>query len=496
VGGCVEPELVIAFAAGRLPAESAARVENHLDRCNACRAAVAAVASMDTTRSQTEEVTAPSPGSEEPRSVSTFASGDLVAGRYRIARMLGEGGMGEVYEATDLELDTRVALKTIRSQIASDRRAVERFKREITIARRITHPNVCRLFDLGFHPAQATTAPSADRVSFFTMEFLDGETLGHAIRLKGPMTEEQALPLVEQMAAALDAAHALGVVHRDFKSQNVMLVPTRSGVRAVVTDFGLARDLQATDGYRTSHLALGSPAYMAPEQVAGQQAGPRADVYALGVVLFELVTGRLPFQAETPMLTAIKRLTEAAPDPRTLRAQLDPRWAATLLRCLERDAGRRFGSAGEVLENLGRAGTRARPGANALRRRFAFAVAATLAIGAASLGFRAATSGPPSSAVEPEREAPPTAAAAASMAHLVVSAGAATAASEPASRPSVASESVRAANAPAPARAARATPRPHAAPAPAPAAEAPEEPAKLSVPVPARAKDLMRDYPE
>src|SRR6185503_1503616 len=160
-----------------------------------------------------------------------------LAGRYRIVRFIAAGGMGEVYEATDLALGTEVALKTIRADVASRPQVMERFRREILLARRVTHPNVCRIFDLGLHhPA------SGPDITFLTMELLRGATLRHRLR-KGPLSPEEALPLVEQMAAALAAAHEAGVIHRDFKAANVMLVPARaagSPDRGVVTDFGLA----------------------------------------------------------------------------------------------------------------------------------------------------------------------------------------------------------------------------------------------------------------
>src|SRR5688572_17288905 len=168
----------------------------------------------------------------------TFNRDEEVAGRYRIVRFIARGGMGEVYEAEDLELGGRVALKTVRLDAAGDRHAIERFKREIHLARQVTHPNVCRIFDLSRHPR---AAPDGD-VLFLTMELLPGDTLADRIRQRGRLATADALPIVEQVASALAAAHRVGVIHLDFKSSNVMLVPSGSGsaVRAVVTDFGLA----------------------------------------------------------------------------------------------------------------------------------------------------------------------------------------------------------------------------------------------------------------
>ena len=241
-----------------------------------------------------------------------FAKGDLVAERYRIVRLIGEGGMGEVYEAEDLLLRERVALKTVRHEVASDEKVIERFKREIQLARKVTHPNVCRIFDVGLHRLPGTRADLA----FLTMELLEGETLAARLTRAGRLSPAEAAPLAVQMAAALDAAHSAGIVHRDFKSANVMLVGDGSasglGLRAVVTDFGLARGKQAaTDPNITGDGGVvGSPSYMAPEQVEGKEVTGAADIYALGVVLYEMVTGRLPFVGDTPLSTAVMRLRE------------------------------------------------------------------------------------------------------------------------------------------------------------------------------------------
>ena len=251
--------------------------------------------------------------------------------------------------ATDEVLGVRVALKTVRPEIANDSRVSERFRRETYFARQVTHPNVCRIFDVGFH-----ALPSGERITFLSMEFLEGETLSARIA-RGRLPMSAALPLAEQMASALDAAHRAGVVHRDFKSPNVMLVDADGATRAVVTDFGLARGALPRDHFSSmteSGKLLGSPAYMAPEQVAGYEVGRPADIYAFGIVLYEMVAGRLPFVGDTPMLTALKRLQEAPPSPRKFAADLDENWARTILRCLEREPERRPQSAEEVVAAL------------------------------------------------------------------------------------------------------------------------------------------------
>jgi len=278
--------------------------------------------------------------------LQAFGPGDVLADRYRVIRFIAKGGMGEVYEAEDLTLGVRVALKTIRPEIATNPISVERFKREINIARRITHPNVSRIYDLGINRGTSDTM-------FLTMEFLAGDTLSTRLTLSGKMTEGDCLPLVEQIAAGLAAAHEAGVIHRDFKSANVMLVPNPNGagVRAVVTDFGLARTAESDQALGTLSEAdaiMGTPAYMAPEQVEGHRLTPAADIYAFGVVLYEMVTGKRPFAGDTPLSMAVKRLTETPVPPRELVPSLEPAWDAVIMRCLQRDPSARFATALDV----------------------------------------------------------------------------------------------------------------------------------------------------
>ena len=290
----------------------------------------------------------------------TFGQDQLVGDRFRIVRFIAAGGMGEVYEAEDLELHEHVALKTIKPEVAQDERAIARFKREALLARQVTHPNICRIFDLFHHrPPEAVGSGSAPSVvKFVTMQLLAGETLADRLR-RGGMTTAEALPLVTQMADALDAAHQAGVVHRDFKSTNVMLLPRQTGgsPRVVVTDFGLAlRPGDEASGRQTfatmTGEVLGTPDYMAPEQVEGREVTPSTDLYALGLVMYEMVTGSRPFAASTPLAAAVRRLSEKPQSPRALAPDLDPAWESAILRCLQRQPEDRFHRAGDVVAAL------------------------------------------------------------------------------------------------------------------------------------------------
>jgi serine/threonine protein kinase/tetratricopeptide (TPR) repeat protein len=317
----------------------------------------------------------------------TFSREELVAARYRIVRFIARGGMGEVYEAEDLELGVRVALKTVRPHTEDRSQVTERFKREIQLARQVTHPNVCRIFDLVRHTRTPPTEPERD-VLCLTMEMLAGENLLDRLRRAGVMTTAEALPIVEQVASALAAAHRVGVVHRDFKSPNVMLVPAADGeVRAVVTDFGLARpSAGSTSGALTvTSKIIGTPAYMAPEQIEGKPVTAAADIYALGVVMYEMVTGHRPFAADDSLAMAVKRLTEPPPSPRVHTPGLHAIWEAVILTCLQRDPTQRFATADDVARALRgerlSATLRFPPAVRRKRRQIAGVAAALLILG-------------------------------------------------------------------------------------------------------------------
>jgi eukaryotic-like serine/threonine-protein kinase len=275
-----------------------------------------------------------------------FSEQQIVAGRYRILRFVARGGMGEVYEAADLELRGPVALKILLPEIANDQRMIARFKQEIQLSRKIAHPNVCRVFDLARHPADSSLA---DSVVLYTMEFLEGETLRARLGREQRLAPDKALEILEQIAQGLDAAHRYGVIHRDLKPSNVILA-----ARAVITDFGIAHSLfpDRAGAATMSGEILGTLDYMAPEVLTGGSATVASDIYALALIAYKMVTGSLPFAGETPLAAAILRSKARIPPPRSLAPNLDPAWERALLRGLDPDPLRRFSSAGAFVKAL------------------------------------------------------------------------------------------------------------------------------------------------
>jgi serine/threonine protein kinase len=288
------------------------------------------------------DVTATGPGVVQADVSSLLQPGSSLAGRFRIERFIAAGGMGEVHQARDLLLDDLVAVKLLRQDLSRKPAAQSRFAEEIRLARRVTHRNVCRVFDVGIDGARV----------FFTMELHQGETLASFLERRGPLDVGTAEPLVAQMLAGVAAAHAVEVVHADLKPSNILMED--GGSRVVVTDFGMAKPCCTTPGCDCDqpHL-LGTPAYMAPEQVTGGTLLETTDVYAVGVILFEMMTGRLPFEGSGPVAMATARLEREPPAPRGLRPDLDPRWDETILACLARDPEHRPRTAGAVAAALG-----------------------------------------------------------------------------------------------------------------------------------------------
>ena len=305
--------------------------------------------------------------------------------------------MGELYEAEDLTLGERVALKTIRPEVALDERARQRFRREVQLARKITHPSICRIFDLFHHERMDEGSDRPMSATFVTMELLEGETLRDRLRRVGRMTPADARPLIVQMADALAAAHAAGIVHRDFKSSNVMLLggaadsTGAAATRVVVTDFGLAYRLDETAGSGSSITRVGdlvgTPEYMAPEQIEGHAVTPATDIYALGLVMYEMLTGERPFAGTTPMAVAITRLSAPPKPPRAVEPSIPAVWDRVIMRCLAKDPSHRFPSVETIVQALDAPGV---PRSSRPSRRIVAATAAALIV--AGVGWVASRS--------------------------------------------------------------------------------------------------------
>ncbi len=269
---------------------------------------------------------------------ATLEPGDVLGGRYEIVKLLGEGGMGAVYKARDRELDRAVALKLIRGEMASSPAILARFKQELLLSRQVTHKNVVRIYDLG----------DAEGVKFITMEFVQGRDLRTLIQEKEKFSPEEAVEVIEQVCQALEAAHSVGVIHRDLKPQNIM---RENSGRILVMDFGLARTVEG-DGMTQVGALVGTMEYMSPEQALARELDQRSDLFTLGLILYELLTGKMPFRAESALASLIKRTQERAlpvsDHDRTIPGAL----SGIVSKCLERDPNLRYQSAAEILRDL------------------------------------------------------------------------------------------------------------------------------------------------
>jgi eukaryotic-like serine/threonine-protein kinase len=271
-------------------------------------------------------------------SESAISPGSVLGIRYEIVQLLGQGGMGAVYKAKDLELDRLVALKVIRPEMAVNPEILRRFKQELILARQITHRNVIRIFDLG----------EADGIKFITMEYIEGQDLKSLMTQKGKLSFEETAGIIEQVCLALEAAHAEGVVHRDLKPQNIMI--DKQG-KAAVMDFGIARSVEA-GGMTQTGMLVGTPDYMSPEQVMGEHVDARSDLFTLGVIIYELLTGSGPYKAETTQAAMYKRLHEVPQPPAEVDPAVPQLLSAVAMKCLQIDPAARYQSAREILQDL------------------------------------------------------------------------------------------------------------------------------------------------
>jgi serine/threonine-protein kinase len=309
------------------------RIERLADRQAALQTLASRPALGDGTTALAEAMTV---AVQAPR--GELPSGSLVLDRFEVERALGRGGMGAVYLARDRQLGERVALKVISHELAEDPAAVERFRREVNAARKVTHSNVIRIHDLG----------SDAGMLFLTMEYFAGRSLSEVLRQRHRLTLDEAVPLVEQVCAGLEAAHAAGIVHRDLKPQNV-LVNERGEVRVI--DFGLAKAGYLETMTATGYM-MGTPEYMAPEQVRGRAVDARADIYALGAMTYHTLCGRPPFTADSPIAVGFMHCSEAPRPPRELQPDLPAGAEAAILKALAKEPRDRFESVSEFRRAL------------------------------------------------------------------------------------------------------------------------------------------------
>ena len=272
--------------------------------------------------------------------VHELTTGSTLAGRYQVIEELGHGGMGRVYKVYDNDVMEKIALKLLKPEIAFDRETIERFSNELKLARKISHRNVCRMFDLG----------RAGGTTFITMEYVPGQDLKRLIRQTGPLGTGRAISIAEQLCEGLAEAHRLGVIHRDLKPQNIMVDEDGN---ARIMDFGIARSLRGK-AITGAGVMIGTPDYMSPEQVDGKDVDQRSDIYSLGIILYEMLTGRVPFEGDSAFAIGVKHKSEVPRDPRGLNPQIPPDLGRLILGCLEKDKDKRPQSVEDVRAELER----------------------------------------------------------------------------------------------------------------------------------------------
>ncbi|MCK4556703.1 MAG: protein kinase, partial [Candidatus Aminicenantes bacterium] len=270
--------------------------------------------------------------------IKELIRGTTFAKRYELIEELGVGGMGRVYKVFDKKIKEEVALKILKPEITADEKTIERFSNELKFARKITHKNVGRMYDLN----------EEEGTHYITMEYIAGEDLKSTINRVGQLSIGKSISISKQVCEGLVEAHRLGVVHRDLKPSNIMV--DKEG-NSRIMDFGIARSLKAK-GITREGVMIGTPEYMSPEQIEALDVDQRSDIYSLGIILYEMLTGQLPFKAETPLGIAMKHKSETPKSPRALNTQIPEELSAVILKCMEKDKAKRYQSAEELRSEL------------------------------------------------------------------------------------------------------------------------------------------------
>ena len=295
--------------------------------CGKCAAPLSS--SKDISVSETETLQAP---------FTELTTGSTIAGRYQIIEELGKGGMGRIYKVYDTEIKEKIALKLLKPEIGVDQETIERFRNELKFARKIGHRNVCKMYDLN----------KEEGAYYLTMEYVHGEDLKRLIKKMGSIPTGKTISIARQICQGLAEAHSLGIVHRDLKPQNIMV---DEGGNAKIMDFGIARSLKLK-GITGAGMMIGTPEYMSPEQVEGKETDPRSDFYSLGVILYEMVTGRVPFEGDTPFTIGVKHKSEPPRNPRELNGQIPEELSRLILRCLAKEKDKRYQTTEEIISDL------------------------------------------------------------------------------------------------------------------------------------------------
>jgi eukaryotic-like serine/threonine-protein kinase len=314
ITSCPDAQLLIAYAEGTVPAPTIQLIERHLAGCLLCTEL----------RGRLLEF-------ERAQSIR------ILGGRYAVLKELGRGGMGIVYQVLDVQTQEMMALKLLRSELVRDGRSLRRFENELRLARTIAHPNVCRSHSFGWTPESP----------YIAMEFIEGKTLRQLLHPGIALSVPRGLEIARQICAGLLELHDHGIVHRDLKPENVIVT---GSMRVVLVDFGLARILGSES--TLSAALVGTPGYMAPEQIEGKIADRRTDIYTLGLALYEMFTGTVPFVGETMIALAMKQVRECPPLPRLANSSIPHVLERAILRCLEKNPAHRFDSVAEVEQLL------------------------------------------------------------------------------------------------------------------------------------------------